>query len=270
MASDMSYEEAQQAIDAGDEATTSEIQEMYPDKTMNEIEYDMAMKQAELELSSKISATHSFNEPRAAAKQGKKTYRTGSKGVITDYEEAKLKLRANRLQNKIRGENKYYMNIGNHSNETASKLMIIDLKKNKVTKKQLRKENEKISDSDSDSEEDSEFDDLFDEEVLLQYKFEKMKILRENSNRYGDVKELTYLTFDKQVVDAPQNVFVVIHVYQDYLERCVRMNSALSQVAKSYPHIKFLRARSDRLALDNYPEIGLPTFIIFKNGKQLQ
>ena len=48
------------------------------------------------------------------------------------------------------------------------------------------------------------------------------------------------------------------------------MNYAIAQVAKSYPHIKFLRARSDRLGLDTYPEVGLPTFIVFKNGKQLQ
>eukprot|EP00483_Globobulimina_turgida_P000643 UN00643 len=268
MASDMSYEEAQQAVDAGDEATTSEIQEMYPDKTMNKIEYDMAMKEAELEWSSKISAMHSFNKPRAAAKQGRKTHRTGSKGVMTDYEEAKLKMRANRLKKKIRGENKYYMNIGSNANETASKLMIIDQKKSKVTKKQLRTEREKTANSDSEL--DEEFDDLLDEEVLLQYKLEKMKILCENSNRYGNVEEITYLTFDKEVVAAPQNVSVVIHIYQDYLERCVRMNHALQCVAKSYPHVKFLRARSDRLALDTYPQIGLPTFIIFKNGKQVQ
>merc|ERR1712154_74523 len=56
----------------------------------------------------------------------------------------------------------------------------------------------------------------------------------------------------------------------DYMERCARMNYAIAQIAKSYPHIKFMRARSDRLGLDNYPEVGLPTFIVFKNGKQLQ
>ena len=54
------------------------------------------------------------------------------------------------------------------------------------------------------------------------------------------------------------------------MERCARMNYAIAQVAKSYPHIKFLRARSDRIGLDTYPEVGLPTIIVFKNGKQLQ
>merc|ERR1712154_426665 len=88
--------------------------------------------------------------------------------------------------------------------------------------------------------------------------------------RYGNTMELTAWTFEKEVDQAPKNVFVVVHVYQDYMERCARMNYAIAQIAKSYPHIKFLRARSDRLGLDNYPEVGLPTFIVFKNGKQLQ
>merc|ERR1712154_481286 len=88
--------------------------------------------------------------------------------------------------------------------------------------------------------------------------------------RYGNTMEMTAWTFQKEGDEAPKNVFVVIHVYQDYVERCARMNYAIAQVAKSYPHIKFLRARSDRLGLNDYPEIGLPTFIVFKNGEQLQ
>lgn len=48
------------------------------------------------------------------------------------------------------------------------------------------------------------------------------------------------------------------------------MNYCIAQVAKAYPHIKFMRARSDRLGLDSYPEVGLPTFIVFRNGQQLQ
>eukprot|EP00483_Globobulimina_turgida_P010830 UN10851 len=258
MAAELSYEEAQDAIDEGDVVTASEIQEMYPDKTMNQIQYDMAMEQAELELQSKIQEKYEFNEPRAAAKQGRKTCHTGPKGVLTDFEEAKLKLRANRHEDKIRREKKNYMNIGNHSNETNSKLIIIDMKKNnKINKKQLRTGNINSTIDDSDSEdEDDDKEELEDEEVLLQYKLEKMKILNCNRARYGDTKELTAWTFNEEVENASLNVFVVVHVYQDYLERCARMNYAIAQVAKSYPHIKFLRARSDRLGLDNYPQIG--------------
>ena len=54
------------------------------------------------------------------------------------------------------------------------------------------------------------------------------------------------------------------------MERCADMNRALSGLAKAYPHVQFLRARSDKIALDDYPKIGLPTLIIWKNGDQLQ
>lgn len=162
------------------------------------------------------------------------------------------------------------MNFDNSSNETAHKLTIIDLKNNKPTQKELRQEHksQEVDDIDSDDLLDEE-DDL-DQEALLQYKLQKMKIMEENRPRYGDTKEVTAWTFEKEVDGAPKNVWVVIHVYQDYMERCARMNYAIAQVAKSYPNIKFLRARSDRLGLDSYPEIGLPTFIVFKNGQQLQ
>eukprot|EP01083_Nonionella_stella_P251469 867614_1 len=270
MDTEMTAEEAQEAVDAGDTVTASELQEMHPDKNMNRILYDIQREEAELQFKSKIEEKYEFNEPRAAAKQGRKTCHTGPKGVLTDYEEAKLKMRAFRIEDKIQKENKKYMSLDNSSNETAHKLTIIDMKNQKPTAKQLRTEKKELSKDEYDSDDLLDDDDDIDEQALLQYKLQKMKILQENRPRFGDTKELTAWTFEKEVDGAPINVWVVVHVYQDYLERCARMNFAIGQIAKSYPHIKFMRARSDRLGLDNYPEIGLPTFIIFKNGQQLQ
>merc|ERR1719361_2777112 len=232
-----------------------------------------------MQYQQKLEEKFEFNEPRMAAKQGRKTCHTGPKGVITDFEEAKLKMRAFRIEDKIKRESKKYMSFGNASNETAQKLTIIDSKAAKPTKKQLRREHPIKSESKSQEaidDDDLDSDDLFDddaeedEEALLRYKMQKMQILRDNQARYGNTMELTAWTFEKEVDQAPKNVFVVVHVYQDYMERCARMNYAIARIAKSYPHIKFLRARSDRLGLDTYPEIGLPTFIVFKNGQQLQ
>eukprot|EP01084_Bolivina_argentea_P012898 24158_1 len=268
MATGMTTEEAQEAVDNGDTVTASELQEMHPDKTMNRILFDIKREEVELELQSKIEEKYEFNEPRAAAKQGRKTCHTGPKGVLTDYEEAKLKMRAFRLDEKIKKETKVYMSLDNN-NDTAHKLTIIDMKNNKPTAKELRTEKKQLHDE-YDSDDLLDDDDDIDEEALKQYKIQKMKILQENRPRFGNTMEVTAWTFEKEVDHAPKNVWVVIHVYQDYLERCARMNFAIGQIAKSYPHIKFMRARSDRLGLDNYPEIGLPTFIIFKNGQQLQ
>ena len=47
------------------------------------------------------------------------------------------------------------------------------------------------------------------------------------------------------------------------------MNKSLCELSRVYPHVQFLRARSDRIGLDDYPDIGLPTLIVWKNGQQL-
>ena len=47
------------------------------------------------------------------------------------------------------------------------------------------------------------------------------------------------------------------------------MNQCLSKIAEAYPHVKIMRARSDFLGLDEYPDVGMPTLIFFKDGKQL-
>eukprot|EP01083_Nonionella_stella_P057348 150592_1 len=241
-------DEAEEAMDNDDYVTTSELQEMYPDKTMNHIEYDMARDEAEVELNAKIESKYEFNEPRMKARQGRKTYATGPKGVRTDFEEAKLKWRAIDIDRKIKSEQHMYMNLDSSATETQSRLTITEHKS-----------------------EEAEFeDDEEDEEALMQYKLQKMAILEANRPRYGLTKEITAYSFEEEVDHAPPNVMIVIHIYQDYLERCGRMNFAIAQIAQSYPNIKFMRARSDRLGLDTYPDVGLPTFVVYKNGKQLQ
>eukprot|EP00484_Ammonia_sp_Unknown_P002728 CAMPEP_0197060690 /NCGR_PEP_ID=MMETSP1384-20130603/129463_1 /TAXON_ID=29189 /ORGANISM="Ammonia sp." /LENGTH=46 /DNA_ID= /DNA_START= /DNA_END= /DNA_ORIENTATION= len=46
---------------------------------MNAIHYDMAKEEAEMEMNGKIQEKFEFNEPRMAAKQGRKTCHTGPK-----------------------------------------------------------------------------------------------------------------------------------------------------------------------------------------------
>ena len=218
----MTYEEAQEAVDNGDDVTASELNEMHPDKTMNQIMFDISKEQSQMEYEHKLEQKYEFNEPRMAAKQGRKTCHTGPKGVITDFEEAKLKMRAFRIDDKIQRESKKYMSLDNASNETAHKFTIIDLKAAKPTKKQLRREHigtesksQEAADDDIDSSDDLLDDEEEDEAALQRYKLQKMQILKDNQARYGNTLELTAWTFEKEVDEAPRNVFVVVHVYQD-------------------------------------------------------
>lgn len=50
----------------------------------------------------------------------------------------------------------------------------------------------------------------------------------------------------------------------------MQLNQALSKIANAHKYVQFLRARSDRIGLDKYPDLGIPTLIIWQNGKQIK
>merc|ERR1719295_503256 len=147
----MTHEEAQEAVDNGDTVTASELMEMYTDKTLTRIEYDMATENAEMELAHKIEQKYEFNEPRMAAKQGRKTCHSGPKGVLTDYEEAKLKMRALRLGDKIRREQKVYMNLDNTDATQFGLDMELKMQSQSQTQTQKRRDDSDNDQNDDDS-----------------------------------------------------------------------------------------------------------------------
>jgi len=59
-----------------------------------------------------------------------------------------------------------------------------------------------------------------------------------------------------------------MHLYQTYLESCQIVDAAMVVTAKKYPHLKFVRIQADK-CIENYPDINLPTIIIYQNGNLL-
>jgi len=179
-----------------------------------------------------------------------------------------LKLRARRNEEAIAREKKVYMNTDSSQNAQPFQMLKQPpiKKKNSMTKDYFSDKKEKTHEEEEEEEEEDEDDD--DNEMMLAYKLEKMQMLDDHAPVFGDMTEVTAWTFENEVYKAPPNLLVIVNVFQDYLERCARMNHCLAEVAKAFPHVKFLRARSDRIGLDDYPEIGLPTLIIFQGGEQ--
>jgi len=61
------------------------------------------------------------------------------------------------------------------------------------------------------------------------------------------------------------HTFVIIHLYQNYIPACVRLNDILKRLAKKYPTIKFGNIISTD-AKPGFDDIGLPSLIIYKGG----
>lgn len=72
----------------------------------------------------------------------------------------------------------------------------------------------------------------------------------------------------KIIHSEPAEIYIIIHVYENHLESCTRLNLALENVAKQFKHVKFIRVRSSE-AMANFKEIGLPAFLVYKGGEMV-
>jgi hypothetical protein len=84
---------------------------------------------------------------------------------------------------------------------------------------------------------------------------------------FGQVREVERQEFVHEVDSVPANVHVVVHIYEPYIHACQSMNRALEIIAKSAPHVKFLRMLSGQTG-DDYDHVALPTLMVYK-GKEL-
>ncbi|CAF0780490.1 unnamed protein product [Didymodactylos carnosus] len=116
-----------------------------------------------------------------------------------------------------------------------------------------------------------ELDELEDEEeerVLQEYKRKRLQELRDNASRarYGEVIEISAVEYIKQVNQAGEDVWVVLHLYKSGMPLCTLINDHLRQLALKYPTTKFLKSIST-VCIQNYPDKNLPTIFVYNNGE---
>ena len=69
-----------------------------------------------------------------------------------------------------------------------------------------------------------------------------------------------------QWYDYYLGTFVILHLYQNYIEKCNLINQHMNTLAKEYTDIKFTKILSTR-CIENFPDSNLPCVIIYKNGE---
>jgi len=199
--------------------------------------------------------------PRKAARRGLgRSYRSGPKGVRADYEEAKLEVTAYRLKQKIKYEQMVkHMALGqgrplDEVDAVAPKPRPIPERKSQLEE---RTDDESIVGSEKE-----------EEDIWAKSKENEIKLYMENEPSFGTLNELHTMKFNEEIDGENPSTTIVIHVYQDYIPRCARMNDTLTRIASTWPRIKFLKGRTDRI-LPDYPDWGTPSFIVFRGGQQL-
>lgn len=125
----------------------------------------------------------------------------------------------------------------------------------------------------------------------------KMLFIPPQEGHFGYLREVGVNGFLAAVENGEPGVWVVIHIYDAFLERCYSLDNTLARLARLYPDTKFLRARastlgftsrkptqqfssevghqSDDAADKEYADVDvdldmLPTVLVYRDGELVQ
>ncbi|XP_049282034.1 phosducin-like protein [Anopheles funestus] len=178
------------------------------------------------------------------------TGNTGPKGVIQDWQRFK-QLEAERREQ-----------------DEAEKLRL--LKKLSITARTKEEDNAAAAMSEL----DAEFQELMDEDFLLEYQRKRMSEMLALMDKKGCYGKLIHLKdggeFLQAVDKEDKNTTVVIHIYREKYGPCVKMNEALTTLAKDYTNVKFCKFVSSDAGLSNmFKTSGVPALLIYKGGQMI-
>ncbi|NXQ90066.1 PDCL2 protein, partial [Nyctibius grandis] len=120
-------------------------------------------------------------------------------------------------------------------------------------------------------EELNEAEDDFDEadrkaiEMYRQQRLQEWKRLQRRQ-KYGELREICGEQYVKEVTNAPEDVWVIIHLYRPSIPMCLLVNEHLSLLAIKFPEVKFLKAIVNS-CIQSYRDRCLPTILVYKTGE---
>lgn len=86
-----------------------------------------------------------------------------------------------------------------------------------------------------------------------------------SKEKYGEVTQISKPDFVKEVTEASKECPVIVHLYNDSIPACKLMSRHLSELARRYKAVKFLKIVADQ-CIPNYPDRNVPTLLVYVNG----
>ncbi|XP_044132654.1 phosducin-like protein 2 [Bufo gargarizans] len=116
-----------------------------------------------------------------------------------------------------------------------------------------------------------EVEDAFQEEnekAIELYRKKRIKELQtlQKTQKYGELNDISGNLYVKEVTNAKDGVWVVLHLYRSCIPMCDLLNNHLRILAKKFPETKFLKSTADN-CIPNYLDACLPTLLLYRNGQ---
>lgn len=175
---------------------------------------------------------------------------TGPKGVIRDWQRFK------QLETEQR----------NHQEQEKLEL----IKKLSITARTSREDEE----AKKQQQLDDEMAELMSDDFLQEYqkrRIAEMLAITGNLPTFGTLAELNSGEEFLKMVDSEQKtVTVIIHVYNQKLPACAKMNVALNELATEYTHVRFCKMLSCVAGLSmTFKSNGVPALLVYKAGNMI-
>lgn len=115
-----------------------------------------------------------------------------------------------------------------------------------------------------------EMEDEIDEEEQRIYENMKRQRMAEMmasqaKDKFGDVLEISKQDYVREVNEAGEGVWVVLHVYKDAIPLCKLINHHMTELARKFRATKFIKSVSS-VCIPNYPDKNLPTIFVYYEG----
>nr|CAD7461836.1 unnamed protein product [Timema tahoe] len=112
-----------------------------------------------------------------------------------------------------------------------------------------------------------ELEDEEDERILLEYRDRRIAEMKAAATkaRYGALEEISAEDYVREVNQAGDGVWVVLHLYKQGIPLCALINQHLSLLATKFPATKFIKSISST-CIPNYPDKNLPTVFLYYQG----
>lgn len=106
-------------------------------------------------------------------------------------------------------------------------------------------------------------DDFYRE--YMQRRMAEIKALSSKA-KYGKVYEISRDEYVREVTEADPESFVVLNMYQDYIEESVLINQWMAILAPKYPLVKFVKIVATK-CVEKFPDEDVPCMVLYKATK---
>lgn len=120
--------------------------------------------------------------------------------------------------------------------------------------------------------EDLEDADSEEERILQSYRERRLQQMKQDAMRvkYGPgVKFISAADWKLEVTKAPEDVYIIVHLFQQGIEACELIDTRLSELSAKFRTTKFVKCKASD-AIKNYPDEKCPTVLVYKAGSVLK